>query len=289
VTAPPKLCLFDARDQVLEFWSVLRAQLARRHTRVWVDLRYVQSITIDGLLIVRAALDDAIEQGRGGGVRGNLPNDIAVAATLKASGFFQGFVRPPGQLPAPQGLVRRWSSTQVQSKVAAELVEFAMENADVPRHLAAASYKALVELMSNTHLHSGEFIERRQRRKPGRWFASVQCREQVAEFAFLDLGIGILQSPAARSFLRRAGDTLIGYGEEVLLKDVFEGRVGASIEQPGRGFGLGRLRQMARDGLLGNLRVMTKSVAGRVDALDFTEMSQSLRGTAYHWTTKQGQ
>lgn len=170
VVAPTHLCLFDAPESVLVFWQELRTQTGYRQSRVWVDLRAVEKVAIDGMLILKSAIDEARDSAE---VGGNLPTDPNVAATLKASGFFHGFVRPPGQLGDPQGIVRKWSSKSVESPSAAELVQFAMSHAAVSREVGEASYKALVELMSNTYLHSGGRPRDDGKRLAGRWFASV--------------------------------------------------------------------------------------------------------------------
>jgi hypothetical protein len=253
---------------------------------VFIDLEGVERFSSDALLLMRAVINDA--EGLFTNVGGNLPSRPAVAAKVKQSGFFRGFVRPPGDLPPPQGMMRRKNDRLVESAVAAELVDFAVQHVSVPAEVAVASYKTLVELMSNTHNHAGETRAGGGRTTGQRqWYASAYCEGETAYFSFVDLGVGILRSAAPRSFLRTLRTSISSYGEEKLLGDVFRGNIGASAEIPGRGFGLPTMRAAAEAGLLPHLRVVTASIIGDVDRLQFRTLNTALRGTVFRWTTTQ--
>lgn len=231
---------------------------------------------------MRAVIDDA--KGIYRSIGGSLPNDAAVAAKLKQSGFFAGFSNPPADLPAPQGLIVRKTHRKVNSEVAAALVEFAIAHARVPEAIADACYKNLVELMGNTHNHAA------QGRSGGgvgtvRWQATVYCENGMAYFTFIDLGVGILRSPAPRGWLRKVGSSLFDYGHPQLLRDTFQGIIGASADVPGRGFGLQRMMASAEAQLLPRLQVVTCSVAGEVAGMRFRTIGADFRGTLFRWTS----
>lgn len=280
---PSVLSVVDTPDTTLGFCDQLRAALAHRHARVRIDLKAVTRLSSDALLLIRAIIDDA--RGRYQSVAGSLPEDAAVAAKIKQSGFFQGFTNPPDGLPEPQGLIVRKSNTKVDSEVAAELVEFAMRHARVAREIADASYKNLVEVMGNTHNHATG-IERRSSRRRQAWQATVYCENDVAYFTFVDLGVGILRSPAPRSLLKRLGASLTDYGDLKLLQEIFQGIIGASADVPGRGFGLQRMRMSAEDNELPELKVVTSSIVGEVAGLKFRTIQPDFVGTLFRWTTK---
>jgi hypothetical protein len=282
--APRRLSVFDEPEATVGFCNDLQLHLSERQRRVFVDLDSVEYVSSDALLLMRAIIQDAKK--RSVQVSGNLPKDAAVAAKVKLSGFFEGIAHPPRELPVAQGMMRRKSSTTVDSEVAAELVEFAMKNAKIPKAIADASFKNLVELMLNTHNHAAERQgESHATAERSRWWAHVYCEEDTAYFSFLDLGVGILRSAAPRTFLRERGFSLFGYGPRRLLQDVFQGMIGASSKYPGRGYGLTRMRAAAQSNNLVQLRVMTLSTLGEVADMNFREAKTSLRGTLFRWRT----
>jgi len=282
--APPRLSVLDEPEDTIEFFNSLHASLSQRQSRVFIDFRDVVRVSSDALLLMRAAIDDCV--GLYANVGGNMPSNAAVAAKFKQSGFFSGFVRPPGILPEPLGMMRRKSNRLVDSEIAGDLVKFAIEHASFPSPIADASYKSLVELMANTHNHAANsrgHLKTQGRRE--KWFASAYCENNTAYFTFVDLGVGILRSAAPRSFLKSIGRSLFSYGEPQLLREVFQGIIGASSAVPGRGFGLPTMRSSAEAGGLPQLRVLTSSVVGEIAPLTFRSTKTRLRGTVFRWMT----
>ena len=253
-----------------------------------MDLSAVETFTSDSLLVLRAIMDVS-SRAPDTHVGGNLPHDARVAAEFKASGFFEGFAKAPADLPQPKGLMKKKSHRMVYSRVAAELVDFASERARVTHECANASSQNLVEVMTNTHNHAG-YPKRSKgwrRRQHERWWASVYCRDNVAYFSFVDLGVGILKSAPAKGFLRKLqkSGVMPASVRSSLLKDAFEGRVGSATGKPGRGLGLPRMRKHAKEGRLLRLQVLTSDVVGSVVNLDFRSANHSLRGTVFRWRT----
>ena len=120
-----------------------------------MDLSAVEQFTSGSLLVLRAIMD-AKSCAPDTHVRGNLPDDPTVASEFKASGFFSGFARPPADLPEPKGLMLKKSNDMVYSRVAAELVDFALnQKVAMSQECANASSQNLIEVMTNTHNHAG--------------------------------------------------------------------------------------------------------------------------------------
>ena len=91
------------------------------------------------------------------------------------------------------------SHTRVKRDIAGELVRFARKEVSMDLGQARACFRSLIELMTNTNGHaSGESDSPSLRQRPPRWFASVYCRNGVAYFNFVDLGVGILGSASAK-------------------------------------------------------------------------------------------
>ena len=288
--APRRLDLFEEPNDTIKYCNDLRQALATQGMRVFMDLSAVERFTSGSLLVLRAIMD-AKSCAPDTQVRGNLPDDLTVAAEFKASGFFSGFARPPADLPDPKGLMLKKSNDMVYSRVAAELVDFALnQKMAMSQECANASSQNLIEVMTNTHNHAGSQPGRKasEKRPHERWWASVYCRGGVAYFNFVDLGVGILTSAPAKNFLRKLQKTgvLSSSGRSDLLKNAFEGRIGSVTEKPGRGLGLPRMRKHAKEGRLLQLRVLTSDIVGSVDNLDFASANHSLRGTVYGWRVK---
>ena len=155
-----------------------------------MDLRAIETFTSDSLLVLRAIMD-VTSRAPDTHIGGNLPLDPTVASEFKASGFFEGFAKPPADLPQPRGLMKKKSDRMVYSRVAAELVDFASTRASVRRDCANASSQNLVEVMTNTHNHAGYPQDGKgsRKRQRERWWASVYCRDNVAYFSLLTLAL----------------------------------------------------------------------------------------------------
>ena len=251
-----------------------------------MDLSKVETFTSISLLVLRAIMD-ARSRAPDTQVGGNLPLEPSVATEFKASGFFSGFAKAPPDLPPPRGLMLNKSHSMVYSKVAAELVDFASERIKITKQCADASSQNLVEVMTNTHNHAGTKRNGQgpRRQQYERWWASVYCRDGIAYFNFVDLGVGILNSVPAKSFVRQLqkSGVMSSVGRSNLLKNAFEGHVGSATRKPGRGLGLPRMRKHAKEGRLLRLQVLTLDVVGSVVDLDFRSASSSLRGTVFRW------
>lgn len=274
--APETLSLFDAPNETLKYCNTLRDHLTQPGMEIFLDLGDVQNFTSDALLLIRAIMDSRAYHTQ---IGGNLPRDPTVASEFKESGFFDGFANPPEDLPPPKGLILKKSNNKVSTKIAAELVDFAKKHMPITRECTNACFQTLVEVMTNTHNHAGN----RKQRFPQKWFVSVYCRDQAADFSFIDLGIGILKSVPARHMLQKTGASIFSRGRTSLLKDAFEGKIGSATRKPGRGLGLPQMKRDAENGTLSDLQVLTSDVVGSVADLDFREVSHSLRGTAFRW------
>ena len=286
--APETLSLFNKPDETLKYCNTLRDHLTQPDMEIFLDLGDVQNFTSDALLLIRAIMDSRAYHTQ---IRGNLPRDPTVASEFKASGFFAGFAKPPTDLPPAKGLILKKSSDKVLAEMAAELVDFAKEHVPMTEECANACSQTLVEAMTNTHNHAGDRKpvkrqKRRKRRFPQKWLASVYCRDQVAYFSFIDLGIGILNSKSAKNWLQKIGASLLSYRRTELLKDAFEGNIGSATGKPGRGLGLPRMKRDAKEGTLSDLQVLTSDVVGAVADLNFAVVAHSLCGTAFRWCTR---
>ena len=284
--APTNLSLIKNPNETIEYCNILRTSLRGRGPRIFLNLNKIAYFTSDALLLIRAMLLSARGQNRD--VGGNLPVNPTVASEFKASGFFNGFEQPPSDLPRARGLMLNKSENTVVARMAGDLVGFAKKHVIMTKECQNACFQTLVEVMTNTHDHAGTRVSTgvRQLSKRLKWFVCVYCIEGIAYFTFVDLGIGILNSAPARTFLQKSGASISSYGRIRLLKEAFEGKIGSVTGNPGRGLGLPRMKQDAEKGTLTDLVVLTSDVIGSVADLNFRAISTPLKGTLFHWCTK---
>ena len=183
------------------------------------------------------------------------------------------------------------SKDVVNAKTAADLSRFAVKNVKISPSAVIASSRNLVELMTNTHEHAkGRKVNGRHKtpQRSTMWFASVYCREGVAYFNFLDLGMGIMGSAPVKDLKLRLMRFL---GSDIsnpdLLTKVFNGEAGSSTRKPWRGQGLPRMKRDAAAGDLVRLSVLTSDVIGAVEGLEFRPIGEGFRGTAFRWQVRQ--
>ena len=294
VKAPLHLSLLDNPEETIRYCEDVGRRASKPNAEVFLDFSDVFKFTTDALLLVRAIMD---KHDKKGVVRhpavfsGNLPTNQKVAAEFKGTGFFRGFAKPPKNLPEPKGFMLKESKDVVNATTAAALSRFAVKNVKISPRAAIASSRNLIELMTNTHEHA------KRRRANGRhkapqpstmWFASVYCREGVAYFNFIDLGVGIMGSAPVKDLKLRVMRFL---GSDIsnpdLLTKVFNGEAGSSTRKPWRGQGLPRMKRDATAGDLVRLSVLTSDVIGAVDGLEFGSIGESFHGTAFRWQVRQ--
>lgn len=250
--------------------------LLRTNRPVFVDISRLTGFTLAGAMYLSASLDHSSGRSL---VRGNLPATKTVASEFLESGFFSRFKLQEGRLPTARGSWRRHQQQQVAAEIAAELVDFANQRVGMETNQAKAIWQNLVECMTNTRNHAtmkGETHE-----EP--WIAGVWCDNNTAHFAFVDKGVGICGSAEAQSRLKSLGRTLSGHGPDSLVKEAFDGSLGSSTGERGRGLGLPRMRRDADADLLEDLSVRTGNVTGKIQRMDFRRVKENLRGTVLTW------
>ena len=270
-------------------WTQIRRRVEAADAHIYVDLSEVEHFTLAGVILLWAGIRSRERWRRQSiRIRGNMPADAAVASDFAASGFFNDFEVTGGQLPTTQA---KWTSARrkkVVAEKAAELVDFAAANVTLRGDQKRAMWQNLVECMMNTTNHAAGLTASSSGTNGGvagmeEWIAGVRCQDGVAQFAFVDMGVGICQSAKAETFLRRAGVSLGVFGQSRLVKEAFEGTLASSTGSKGRGLGLPRMRRDAKTGLLEALQIRTGKVWGVIDTMRFQETNDSFEGTVLTW------
>ena len=245
---------------------------------IFVDIGGMTGFTLAGAMYLAASLEHS--DGRSL-VRGNFPRIKSVASEFMESGFFENFTMSPGrQLPPAQGAWRRHTHKQVTARVAAELVGFADERVGLEPGQRNAIWQNLVECMTNTRNHA---TMDKDHVPVEPWIAGVWCRGSVAYFAFVDQGVGICGSTHAKARVKYLRSSRLGHEPDRLVREAFEGVLGSSTRDRGRGLGLPRMQRDASSGLLLDLGVRTGRVIGKIEKMTFRKEKTHLRGTVLAW------
>ena len=274
----------------------IRNLVRRRGAQIFVDLSSMEEFTLAGAIFLSASIDGMgrespiVRRGPKSMVSGNMPDKSRVASEFWASGFFDGFAGT-ANLPPSDAVWTRAKERIVVAKKAEQLVDFAESKIQIR---SAAHRRAicqnLVECMTNTHNHAGRKRVVSSKNEDANteihseWIAGVMCKDDTAYFAFVDLGVGICGSSAVQGLLREVGRTLQGYGPDKMVKKAFEGELGSSTRERGRGLGLPRMRRDAQTGLLEDLQIRTGKVEGHIGKMTFRKVSENMPGTIFTWT-----
>ena len=278
----------DLSSRTVEICDQIRESVEKGGRNVNIDMSNMEDFTLAGVICLVASIKSQPsdrENRQRSIITGNFPSDPMVASEFVESGFFQGFTVSGGKLPSPKASWTSAEERKVASKKASQLVEFVEPKLRIPQLQKNAIWQNLVECMTNTNNHAkGRKVFESQTGPPEKWFAGVMCRDNTAQFAFVDLGVGICDSAQAKSRLAKVGKSLVGYGDENLVQDAFKGNLGSSTGMRGRGLGLPRMRHNAESGLLQRLQVRTGRVIGNIENMKFQKTKGNFKGTVITWS-----
>jgi hypothetical protein len=116
------------------------------------------------------------------------------------------------------------------------------------------------------------------------WWATVYCdvEKRIAQFTFVDNGIGIFQSGLIGP-LRRAARAFGILNNASLLKRILRGEVESSTGLRYRGKGFPSMYDKLKKGLIRNLIIISNDVYANVAQDDYRTLDKSFRGTFLSW------
>ena len=290
VTIPKRLDPVEQGDETIKSCSDIRNYIEDGGREIFVDMSNMTDFTLAGVIYLAACIDSKKRENHQivSSVKGNFPDDEAVASEFVESGFFHGFKTNIKSLPPPKASWTRARFRKVASIKAAELVEFSEEHVQLTKLQKNAISQNLVECMTNTHNHArGRELDPSKNEGAEQWIAGVMCKDNEAFFAFVDLGVGICNSASVMSYFDKIKNIMVNYGQEKLVRDVFKGVLGSSTELKGRGLGLPRMMRDAKYGYLENLKIRTGKVEGDIVKMQFRETKSEMRGTIITWSASE--
>ena len=295
MSAPRLFSLVENTVEMLAFVKRARALHERLPLSQWIglDMRSVERVAADGVVFFLALIDEFRDAGRS---FLNLdPSTPSVLRQLEESGFFT-IIKPLGRQRRVAGRVFRQGfrrkSAIVQPDIALAAIDFSslvLWSGEKRRHTDL--YKAIIECMSNTNNHAsgpdGRYAA-------PRWSLSVSesdIPDRVC-FSFIDPGVGIYRSANVLRILRPLYDNIPSLmRSERVLEQIMTGKLASSTKLAYRGKGLPKLRELAKQGKLANLQVITNSVVAKIsaDAESYERIQDAeLSGTFLYWEITKG-
>lgn len=294
VTAPSPFSLTENSDETIQFFTKLETAFAKtpRGDSVFIDLESVDDMTpeVIVLLISKIKEEDSINKKSS---RGNVPRNSFAQNMLASSGFYD-FVKSRATVKRPsRGAIEKCGDNIVDSRKAAQLIEKVSERMEMSLAQEDGHQTTAVECMTNTREHaSGPKREKGEKK----WWFSVYCHpnNQVAQFAFVDLGIGIFKSLERQNpqwwidFKTKLGSKR----RSDILKDLLADQtVGSSLPlrnrtstwEGHRGKGLPNIANRNRKKQTRRLRIVSNDVFADIENSEYRMLKQDFSGTVICW------
>jgi hypothetical protein len=278
VLKPPTVfSLVRNPEEFIEFLRSVRSQA--RYSHLAFDLREITVMTSDAVAAFAATLRDLSTTN----VRGNLPLNEEAKQMLLQSGFFD-HVESVERLPsATRGRISQLQSKRVEPVFAKDLIHKGTAAVfGVFKH-QPASYRVLIESMTNTRNHAAESVGEKQE-----WWATVYAdlSSQHVCYTILDMGVGIFRSIKIRWLRRlyRAIGHSIGITDDSdILKQILRGEVESSTGQKYRGKGLPAIYNLAQTQRIKALIIIANNVYANVSTGQFRLLPGAFNGTLLYW------
>jgi hypothetical protein len=303
VTAPSLFSFTENPEKAIEFFTELDAAFAETPSgkHVFIDLESVTKMTPEVIVV----LISRIEEERSTNSRassGNVPRNNVARDMLASSGFYE-FVKTKHRVKKPsRGAIEKFGDHMVVAEMAARLIENVAKPLGMSTHQEDGHQTTAVECMTNTREHASGHQSNRKGRK--KWWFSVyrDPGNKVAQFAFVDLGIGIFVS-LERQKPPWVVDLMAKLGSEkrtAILKKLLTDQTGqtadkglpikkrTSTKEAHRGKGLPNIARRNREKQTRRLRIISNNVFANVEESQYLTLEQGFSGTIIcweHWTT----
>lgn len=284
LVAPSEFSMIRNSDETISFLNRIRFYAGKYN--LILDLSAVERLTADAVAALVATLAPFARQGVL--IRGSVPRDPTAQSILVGSGFFEHY-RSVQPLPrVPHGQISQERSKKVQPDIARDLIHFGIKALTGSDRKCSASYRVLIECMSNTHNHalSGK-AKLTHSQESATWWATVyadEARNRVC-FTFVDGGVGIFDSVRlgkVRSLYRFVGLQ----SDTGILRDLLQGKVESRTGLPYRGKGLPAINRLSETHRIESLTILANDVHANVSAGEYRMLPVAFRGTLLYWEIK---
>jgi hypothetical protein len=281
LSAPSDFSMVQNPDATITYLNSVRFYSSKYN--LILDLSAVQLLTADAVAALVATLAPLNREGVL--IRGHSPTVPAAQNILVGSGFYQHYRSVQPVPHVPHGLIAQEKSKKVQPDIARDLIHFGMRALTGTDRKCSASYRVLIESMSNTHNHALSAKAKRERSQElETWWATVyadRARNRVC-FTFVDAGVGIFESVRlgkVRSLYRFVGLQR----DNRILRDLLHGKVESSTGLPYRGKGLPAINGLSEARRIESLIILANDVYANVSKDEYRMLPVVFRGTLLYW------
>ncbi len=277
--APEQFSFIENPDIFNDFLIKVHKVLSE-YKSIEVDHRKVILQTPEALTVFLSVLADP--RYRDTRHRGFIPKDRAQRGMFLDSGLCE-YLKIPDRvrLPSPSGNIKRRKNFKVAPETAFDLKHFAMMKFYGTDRPNRPLYKTFIELMANTHNHAGGDKEGKER-----WFASAYCQAEQGRtsFTFVDNGVGVFKSVGDTMSRMKKLAAQIGIQNNLdFLKNLLNGKLKSSTGMEHRGKGIPMIYQLALEGKIENLVVITNDVWAKVSTGEYRRLEKEFPGTLWYW------
>ena len=136
--------------------------------------------------------------------------------------------------------------------------------------------------MSNTFKHADPQTEATE----NWWVASYPHPDLNPRrwcFAFVDNGVGILESLKIKGFFKRLRQQLGLLPDHEVLQDLMEGKIGSRLGLSYRGKGLPGIYKELQRGRIQNLVIVANNIRANFATKEYVTLTQPFDGTFLYW------
>ncbi|MCK7596899.1 hypothetical protein M0G74_06395 [Microbulbifer sp. CAU 1566] len=296
VILAPEICsLIESPELCIEFFRKAEAGY-KSSTAVIYDLEKTTTVTETFVAVLIAFIKDRnISLLKPSKFR--WPKDKACDQKLKKLGILRSFSQQGDVVDLEHLQPQRLTNKKVQNYWAKSAVDLATKFLYGESRRIKELYSILIEIMANTNNHADREIAGKY---PWWLIYFADDERDVVKFVILDLGVGIFESlPVKQHIIRSplpvrvAGGNanhhlslLRGMQLEKVLKDLVDGKIKSSTQDPARGRGMPLIADCAQSGNFENFVIIAND--GYVDLINSTVsvMNENFSGTIYYFELK---
>ena len=278
IIAPEVFSFIENPEALLACMSNMH-QVARQRKSVFLDLANIKVLSCDAITLLLSNISNPKFM-LGHRCTGNVPNEPALAAVLKQSGFYSHVRSANRGASADQDTIFRRRGKKVELKYVEKILTFATTLVYGNKTKVGGVYRALIECMANTRDHASDVAKQHEA-----WWTSVYFDEErgVACFSFLDNGVGVFKSRKIMSLMDKLVRVFGAQPNTRILREILEGKLASSTGLPYRGKGLPSIFRAMNRGQLARLTIITNDVYAAVSQGNYRYLKPSFRGTFLYW------
>lgn len=297
--APVNFSYRENPEKVSHFINCMNFHLSRGRN-IFIDMKNIDSVSVDALLAVVAILDAQRKIKPRGHVEGNLPNNKKISQLIIDYGFLKAIkAQSIANITARDSkffTIR--SGHKVEPSIIKEVLDFAGCTNEKNMRTQKKLYHSLLEFLGNAHEHAYTPQDTDYKHD---WYISAQKMGRSVSFTILDNGQGIAKTirkgktERAKMLLQRLMSDLTpnmiqSTMDATLIKAAFTetGRSQTGENYRGKGLPFVFLRNI-NEGFLKDFTVISNKGYVKISnhhGIFSQTISENFRGTLYYWNTE---